>query len=175
MTVTVDQAFDTLSAREAIETDPRIQPIMLVKYVERLIGRPAPKDLADFYAKQISAVGDFASVAPVWKPYTGWVSQGWDLDMLLHVDAIPLFGDGCGSVFGVNVSTEDDHPAVYFFDHEGVYEKANYAAGSSIGAFLLLLADHDRAVLDHWPPAWELKIDPDIDECPRAPPIWLAG
>jgi hypothetical protein len=175
MTITVDQAFEALNARGVVEQNPRFQPEMLIKYVERLIGRPAPKDLCDFYRKRISRVGDFNSVIPIWNSYAGWVSKGWGLDMLLPAKAIPLFGDGCGSVWGVDVSSPDDHPAVYFFDHEDRSETPSYAAGSSIGTFLMLLADHDHAIEEHWPPDWSLKIDPDIGKCPRAPPIWLAG
>jgi hypothetical protein len=175
MTIAVDHAFQVLTPLGVVEQNQHIQPEMLIKYVERLIGRPTPEDLCDFYRKQISRVADFTSVIPIWNSYTGWVSKGWDLDMLLPAKAIPLFGDGCGSVFGVDVSTEHEHPAVYFFDHENQYEKANYAAGSSIGAFLLLLAEHDQAIDERRPPGWQLTIDPDIDKCPRAPPIWLAG
>jgi len=66
-------------------------------------------------------------------------------------------------------------PAVYFFDHEDSYERPHWAAGSSLGAFLLLLADGDRAHAEAWPQKWELSIDPDIEKCPRAPAIWAAG
>jgi hypothetical protein len=41
--------------------------------------------------------------------------------------------------------------------------------------FLLLLADHDRSYDENWPQRWELKVDPDIERCPRAPAIWNAG
>jgi hypothetical protein len=40
---------------------------------------------------------------------------------------------------------------------------------------LLLLGQHDRAIDEGRAPGWERDIDPDIDKCPRAPPIWLAG
>jgi hypothetical protein len=60
-------------------------------------------------------------------------------------------------------------------DHERSYEKPEWAAGSSLGAFLLLLADSDRSYAEHWQPRWELTIDPDIEKCPRAPSIWNAG
>jgi hypothetical protein len=88
--------------------------------------------------------------------------------------AIPLFWDGCGSLDGVDVSQATDHPAVYFFDHEDGWEKPACVAGSSIGVFLLLLAEHDAAIDEKRPPGWELTIDPDLGKCPRAPPIWLA-
>jgi hypothetical protein len=64
---------------------------------------------------------------------------------------------------------------VYFFDHQDEYERPRWAAGSSLGAFLLLYADHDRAYAEDRPDGWELEIDPDIDKCPRAPAIWEVG
>jgi hypothetical protein len=66
-------------------------------------------------------------------------------------------------------------PAVYFFDHEREFRTPQWAAGSSLGAFLLLLADGDRAHREGWPPKWELAIDPAPDKCPRAPAIWNAA
>jgi hypothetical protein len=174
MVITVDQAFDALAARGAIETDPHIQSMMLVKYVERLLGRPAPKDLCGFYTKQISRVGDYDAVVPHWKPYTGWLSRGGHMDALLAVGAIPIFADGCGNLWGADILANNDHSAVYFFDHERGFAQPEYAAGSSIGAFLLLLSEHDQALDEKRPRAWELKIDDDLDRCPRAPPIWLA-
>jgi hypothetical protein len=97
------------------------------------------------------------------------------IDWLLPAGAVPIFSDGCGSLYGVDVSSVTDHPAVYFFDHEDGWEKPAYAAGSSIGTFLLLLAEHDIALDEKRPSGWELAIDPDLDKCPRAPPIWRAG
>lgn len=94
---------------------------------------------------------------------------------LLHADAVPLFGDGCGNLYGLDLTLGVEVPAVYFFDHERSYEKPEWAAGSSVGAFLLLLADSDRAYAEGWPSRWELGIDPDIEKCPRAPAIWAAG
>jgi hypothetical protein len=75
----------------------------------------------------------------------------------------------------LDVSRATDHAAVYFFDHDSGFESPNYAAGSSIGTFLLLLAEHDAAMEEKRPQGWELAIDPDLDKCPRAPPIWRAG
>ena len=64
---------------------------------------------------------------------------------------------------------------MYFFDACDLYATPQWAAGSSLGAFLLLLADHDRSYDEKWPKKWELRIDPDIDKCPRARAIWAAG
>jgi hypothetical protein len=95
-----------------------------------------------------------------------------DSTALLHVQAVPIFFDGCGSLYGLDLSSGDLTPAVYFFDHEDEFSKPHWAAGSSLGAFLLLLADHDRAYRENWSERWQLAIDPDLDNCPRAPAIW---
>ena len=58
---------------------------------------------------------------------------------------------------------------------EDLFERPRWAAGSSLGHFLLLLAQQDRAIEEGRTPGWERRIDPNIDKCPRAPPIWLAG
>lgn len=78
------------------------------------------------------------------------------------------------ATWGVDVSTTAGHPAVYFFDKADDWEKPAFAAGSSIGTFLLLLAEHDAALDEKRAPGWELQIDPDLEKCSRAPPIWLA-
>lgn len=62
----------------------------------------------------------------------------------------------------------------YLFDHERGFAPEP-AAGSSLGVFLLLLADHDRAYDEKWPACWQLKVDPYIERCPRAPAIWNLG
>lgn len=99
-----------------------------------------------------------------------------DTTALLHVNAVPIFFDGSGSLFGLDLGEEKDRvPAVYFFDHADGFGRPRWAAGSSLGAFLLLLAESDRALRNGRPARWELSIDPDIDKCPRAPPIWAAG
>jgi hypothetical protein len=147
----------------------------VVSYVAKLIGRPLPADLAEFYREDIDWIGDFAATIPVWNDYVGRVTDDGAVDRLLQAKAVPLFWDGCGSLYGVDVSQATDHPAVYFFDHEDGWEKPAYAAGSSIGVFLLLLAEHDAAIDEKRPLGWELTIDPDLGKCPRAPPIWLAG
>ena len=66
-------------------------------------------------------------------------------------------------------------PAVYFFDHETGFEGPDWAAGSSLGAFLLLLAEQDLALRKGRAEGWQLAIDPNIDRCPRARAIWAAG
>jgi hypothetical protein len=56
-------------------------------------------------------------------------------------------------------------PAVYFFDHEDLFERPRWAAGSSLG-HLLLLGQHDRAIDEGRAPVWESGIDPDNENCP---------
>ena len=51
-------------------------------------------------------------------------------------------------------------------------KKPEFAAGSSLGAFLLLLAEEDRAYDERWPTGWQLKIDPDLYRCSRARAVW---
>lgn len=98
-----------------------------------------------------------------------------ELTRLLHAEAVPIFLDGSGSLFGLDLSAGDSPPAVYFFDHEQEFAAPQWAAGSSLGAFRLLLGDSDRAHQGGRPLKWELEIDPDLEHCTRAPAIWNAG
>lgn len=143
-------------------------------YVSAAIGRPCPADLAEFYGASVSRVADFLAILPEWTEGGGWRSRHADVTALLHADAAPIFLDGAGNFFGADLSS-GGRCAVYFFDHEDGFARPRWAAGSSIAAFLLLLALHDRAVAEGRPQGWELSIDPDLDRCSRAPPIWLAG
>jgi hypothetical protein len=172
--ITVDEAVQSLEARGLIEREPKDQAERVIGYVSGLIGRPIPADLAAFYRARIKWLGDFTTITIVWNQRVGWLTHHSWIEKLLPAKAIPIFDDGCGSLFGVDVSEITDHPAVYFFDHESEYKIPNYAAGSSIGAFLLLLAEHGAALEQKRPHGWELAIDPDLDKCSRAPPIWLA-
>jgi hypothetical protein len=67
--------------------------------------------------------------------HVGWLTRNCVIDWLLPANAVPIFDNGCGSFFGVDVSKTTDHPAVYFFDHEHGFKYPSYAAGSSIGTF----------------------------------------
>lgn len=175
MTISVSSATGILEKRGALDRRRKNQAAWVADFVAGLIGRPIPADLTEFYQENIERVGPFGTTIPVWNDYVGRVTDDGAVDRLLPAKAIPLFWDGCGSLWGVDVSTATDHPAVYFFDHEDSWEKPAYAAGSSIGTFLLLLAEHDIALDEKRPPGWELAIDPDLDKCSRAPPIWRAG
>lgn len=171
----VAEAVQLLEARGALGRHRRDQFAKVIDYVRGELGRDVPADLADFYAERVDSVGDFQAIYPVWNDWGGWRQVAGQLTCLLQVDAIPIFWDGCGSLFGLDLSSGAETPAVYLFDKDDLYAKPRWAAGSSLGTFLLLLADHDRSYAEHWPTGWELKIDPDLDRCPRARAIWNAG
>lgn len=175
MSVSVPDACARFEARGLLEGRKRDDSARIVPYVEALLGGRMPADLKAFYRESIYAVGEFRAVSPVWNDRVGWRTPASQVTELLHAQTVPIMGDGCGNLCALDLTRGDKTPAVYFFDHEYVFDQPLYAAGSSLGAFLLLMGDHDRTFHEGWPMRWELSIDPDIDKCPRAPPIWLAG
>lgn len=175
MSVSISEAVRVLDERGLLARRRNDQADWVIDFVGKLIGRPASGDLAEFYRQNIDRVDVFSATVPVWNDHVGRVTDDGAIDRLLAAKAIPIFWDGSGSLYGVDISEAADHPAVYFFDHEDGWEKPAYAAGSSIGAFLLLLAEHDIALEEKRAAGWELGIDPDLDKCSRAPPIWQAG
>ena len=175
MTVSVTDAARMLETRGQLQRERFDHSALIIAHVAELARRPLPADFADFYRQCIREVGGFRATPPRWNSNVGWLKRNCVINWLLPASAAPIFSDGCGNLFGVDVSRATDHPAVYFFDHEKGWESPAYAAGSSIGAFLLLLAEHDAAIEENRPQGWELAIDPDLDKCPRAPPIWRAG
>ena len=158
-----------LLLRERVDHSDRI-----IKKVSAVLARAFPADLVAFYRERISSVGEFPGIAPAWNDRVGWRTPDSLITELAHVQAVPIFTDGCGNLYGLDLASGDATPAVYFFDHERGFEKPEYAAGSSLGAFLLLLADQDRALDEGWPAKWQLGLDPDLESCPRAPAIWAA-
>jgi hypothetical protein len=144
----------------------------IIRHVSQQLGRKLPSDLEALYRERISRVGEFDAIAPVWNDRVGWRPVAVEATHLLPSRAVPIFSDGCGSLCGLDLSAGDNVPAVYFFDHEDEFATPQWAAGSSLGAFLLLLGDSDRAGREGWPSKWELAIDPDLERCPRAPAIW---
>lgn len=174
MKITVAEAVSRLDERGVLDRIKHPQAEQIIPYVEALIGRPLPTDLTDLYQLGVAQIVEFEAILPVWNDRVGWRTPDSLVTELLHANAIPLFGDGCGSRFALDLTLGVETPAVYFFDHEDGFEFPSWAAGSSLGSFLLLAADHDRAIEEKWPEKWELAIDPDIDKCPRARAIWAA-
>lgn len=147
----------------------------IIRHVGQQLGRELPEDLEALYRECISRVGEFDAIAPSWNDRMGWRHVAVEATHLLRSQAVPIFSDGCGSLYGLDLSAGNAVPAVYFFDHEDEFATARWAAGSSLGSFLLLLGESDRAGREGRPFRWELAIDPDLDKCPRAPAIWNAG
>jgi hypothetical protein len=115
------------------------------------------------------------AIAPVWNHHVGWRTPDSLVTEFLALNVIPLFYDGCGNKFCLDLTPGVETPAVYFFEFQVGVRGPEWAAGSSLGAFMLLAADRDRALDEKWAERWELTIDPDLDKCLRAPPIWAAG
>lgn len=175
MRIAVPDALQRLEGRGDLRRFRNSQADKIISYVQSLVGRALPQDLIDFYREGIAGVAHCDAIAPAWNDHVGWRNPESLVTELLPVNAIPLFYDGCGSKFALDLTPGVETPAVYFFDHEDRSGGPSWAAGSSLGAFLLLAADHDRAIEEEWPEKWELAIDPDIDKCPRARAIWAAG
>lgn len=175
MTISVREAAAALEELGTLRRTREDHSAKIIDRVRELLGRAPPPDLKEFYRERIARIGDFDAVFPHWNPRIGWRPMATEVTELAHVNAVPLFNDGCGNLFGLDLLAGGSAPAVYFFDHEVGFEKPEYAAGSSVGPFLLLLAQHDQAIQDGRSPGWEVAVDPDIGKCPRAPPIWLAS
>lgn len=165
-----------LSQKGQIEfvTDPRARA-GLAAFVSSRFRRPLPDELLAFYGLGIVRVADFNAVIPKRTARDGWQDAHDALGSLEPLDAVPLFSDGAGSYFAADITRPAPNAAVYFFDHIERDKGPHWAAGSSVARFLLLLASHDEAIEKQWSDGWELSIDPDLDKCERAPPIWLAG
>ena len=146
----------------------------LIDHIEELLDRPIPEDLKNFYRQRIEWVGEFHAIFPTWNRHVGWRPASIPMTELLPAQAAPLFFDGFGNIYGLDLSSASDPPAVYFFDDWDLYERPHYAAGSSLGRFLLLLAEQRTAFDEGRSAGWELEIDPDIEKCPRAPALWNA-
>lgn len=146
----------------------------IIGHVSQQLGQTLPADLEALYRESISRVGEFEAIAPAWNDRVGWRHTAVETTRLLSSGAVPIFSDGCGSLYGADLLAGAAAPAVYFFDHEDGFATPRWAAGSSIGAFLLLLGEDDRAGREKWPLKWQLAVDPDLEKCPRAPAIWDA-
>jgi hypothetical protein len=174
MDITVSEACRVLEARGALRRSRRGDAEGVIQQVRERLGGRMPADLEALYREQVASIGDFAAILPEWRERPEWRREG-SVGLLLHADAVPIFSDGCGNFYGLDLASGDQRPAVYFFDSEDMFERPHWAAGSSLARFLLLLAEHDQALDEGRLPGWELSIDPDIDKCPRAPAIWHPG
>ncbi len=174
MDVSVQEACRTLEAQGTLRRRQGEIPDGLVAYVRELLGDQMPANLEALYREGVEAIGDFRAVIPKWNERPERRREGL-LCALLPAQAVPIFSDGAGSLYGLDLTSGVARPAVYFFDHEDLFERPRWAAGSSLGHFLLLLGQHDQAIDEGRAPGWEKSIDPNIDRCAWAPPIWLAG
>jgi hypothetical protein len=175
MTWSVGEAVKLLEGQDALRHRKQNDAESVIARVSELLGCPLPPILVEFYRHSVYSVGEFLAVSPEMNGRAGWRQTKDDaIRRLLDVDAVPVFYDGSGNLFGLDLKPTNTPPAVYFFDHEQSYERPVYAAGSSLGVFLLLLSRESEAYAEDWPADWQHAIDPDIDKCPRAPPLWLA-
>ena len=116
----------------------------IIEHVRQILGKTLPEDLETLLPRAHRARG--RPILPTGNDRVGWRSGAIRIDCLLAASAVPLFSDGCGSLFGLDLSAADAGPAVYFFDHEDEFRTPRWAAGSSLGSFLLVLTDSDRAL-----------------------------
>lgn len=174
MHIDVAAAAHQLEQKGALRRHSSDNADRVIRKVSEQLGQELPADLAALYRENISQVGEFDAIAPIWNDRVGWRHASVETTRLRSAQAVPIFLDGCGSLYGLDLSGRAAAPAVYFFDHEDGFARPRWAAGSSIGAFLLLLGESERAEREKWPPRWELTIDPELEKCPRAPAIWDA-
>lgn len=175
MNLSIADVANELEQRRALIRARADHSAQIIERVSEEIGQQIPQDLEAFYRERIARVGDFLAISPIWSERVGWRPGMVETTLLLAAQAVPIFSDGCGSFYRVDLDTGDATPAVYFFDHQDDFGKPRWAAGSSLATFLLLLADGDRAHREKWPSKWELAIDPALDRRPRAPAIWNAS
>lgn len=172
MRISVAEAARVLEERGVLKRLRNDQSERVIPFVREVLGRDLPADLEDFYRAHIATIDGNPALVPVWSEWGGWRDWGETIKRLLDANAVPLVLEGCGNLFGLDLSPGESNPAVYLFDHETHFDRPEYAAGSSLGAFLLLLADEDRAYDEGWPEGWQLTIDPDLNLCPRARAVW---
>lgn len=139
-----------------------------------LLSNQTPADLDAYQDESVAAVDNFRTVLPKLNQRCE-LCQEVMIRVLAPAQAVPIFWDGAGRLYGLDLFSEAASPAVYFFDHEGPFDRPRWAASPSLGRFLLLPGEQDQALEEGRTPGWEREIDPDIDKCPRAPPIWRAG
>jgi hypothetical protein len=181
MTISVAEAVRRLEPGGLLKCAPRrlkpgraFQPDRLVAIVRNLIGQEVPQDLQDFYHEGIWRIGSYGAVTATFSDYVDWRDEADYFTKYLDIGAIEIFSDECGNPYVLDLTSGDQTPAVYFIDHEDDPPVLAYAAGSSLGACMLLIGEAERAFVarEKLPDRWELTIDPDIEKCPRAPALW---
>ncbi|MCE2987611.1 MAG: SMI1/KNR4 family protein, partial [Phenylobacterium sp.] len=117
MDISVREACRSLEAQGALRRRLRGSPDGLVAYVRELLGDQMPADLEALYREGVEAIGDFRAVIPKWNERPERRREGL-LRALLPAQAVPIFSDGAGNLYGLDLSSGAASPAVYFFDHE---------------------------------------------------------
>ncbi|WP_141653169.1 SMI1/KNR4 family protein [Phenylobacterium immobile] len=143
----------------------------VIDYMAEIIGQPIPDELAEFYSENIESICQFSSYVPVWNEWIGFRSSEREFWQSIP-QAVPLFSDGCGSIFGLDLQYPGPRHGVYFFDHIDRFKFPSQPVGSSLATSLLILGDWDRALQEGWPDDWMEKIDPEIKNCLRVEPKW---
>lgn len=77
-----------------------------------VFGPQHPGELAEFYGQAIASLGEFHAVSPGWSDRCGWGESAEILSDLMDVGAAPLFNDGCGNIYGLDLTADDATPAV---------------------------------------------------------------
>lgn len=172
MHIPVDQAVRTIDAQGLIRRRKRDESEAIISHVRDLLGVPLPNDLECFYRESIERVGPFLAVSPRLNGRMGWdADQDETICQLSGAAAVPVMFDGVGNLYALDLDPAAQVPGVYLYDHEREFA-LEHIAGTSLGSFLLILGDIDRALADDWPDGWQLRIDPDLDKSPKAPPEW---
>lgn len=169
--ISVNEAARTLEAKGLLKRRKTNFSPRIIDYTAEIYGRPVPDELVEFYSENIESVGDFGSYVPVWNDRIGFRSEDARFWTSLP-DAVPIFSDGAGSMFGLDLQYPGPKHGVYFFDHVDSFKFPARPAGSSLATSLLILGDWDRALDEGWPEDWMEQIDPDIRNCPRVAPKW---
>jgi hypothetical protein len=173
MDISVREAIQRLDRQGLVVRSKELFLESMIAHIVFHLGQPLPSELEALYRERVARIAAFKADLPHrWgRMGFGYRGANW-IKERLPVQAISIFGDGCGNEFCLDLSPGERGGAVYFFDHEVGFEEPQWAAGSTLGRFLMLLSLHDQSYQENWEPGWELEIDPDIDICPRARAIW---
>ena len=137
MSLSVTEACRQIELRGLLKRDRVDHADRIIAKVSAVPGRELPRDLAVFYRERVASIGEFPAIVPAWNDRMGWRTDDALILELAHVQAVPIFSDGCGNLFGLDLASGDATPAVYFFDHERGSEKPEYAAGVVVGCILV--------------------------------------